>query len=437
MGDSLHPLRGPRRMVTSMPSGSPRRVAVVGAGMVGLSTAWFLQEHGIDVTVLDRDDVAAGSSWGNAGWLTPGLTAPLPEPAVLAQGVRALLSRSSPVVVPRRPGIGLLRFLAGFARHSTRRQWQAGMSAYLPLNALALEAFDRLAQGGVQEHAQEADPFLACYRTTQDRQVLLDELEQIAAAGQDVKFEAITGDEARRDEPALSPVIGAAIRIHGQRYIHPPQFMDALAASVRTRGGQILTGVTVTHLRDEGAAVAVADTTGTLHHVDAVVVANGAELADLVKPFGVRHQVQAGRGYSFTVQAQHLPAGPLYFPTQRIACTPLKSTTGDRLRVAGMMEFRSPSAPLDPRRFEVMVAALAPLMDGLDLHDRQEEWVGSRPCTVDGLPLIGATRSSRVFAAGGHGMWGIALGPVTGRLLAQLVATGDLHPALRPFDPTR
>ena len=239
-------------MVTSVPSGSRRRVGVVGAGMVGLSTAWFLQEHGIDVTVLERDDVAAGSSWGNAGWLTPGLTAPLPEPAVLAQGVRALLSPSSPVVVPRRPGIGLLRFLTGFARHSTRRQWQAGMGAYLPLNALALEAFDRLAQGGVQEHAQEADPFLACYRTTQDRRVLLDELEQIAAAGQDVKFEAITGEQARRDEPVLSAAVGAAIRIHGQRYIHPPRFMDALAASFRARGGQILTGVTVTHLRDEG-----------------------------------------------------------------------------------------------------------------------------------------------------------------------------------------
>ena len=199
--------------------------------------------------------------------------------------------------------------------------------------------------------------------------------------------------EARRDEPVLSAAVGAAIRIHGQRYIHPPRFMDALAASFRARGGQILTGVTVTHLRDEGAAVAVADTTGTLHHFDAVVVANGAELGDLVNPFGVRHRVQAGRGYSFTVEAQHLPAGPVYFPTQRIACTPLRSSTGHRLRVAGMMEFQSPSAPLDPRRIEVMVAALAPLTDGLDLHDRHEEWVGSRPCTVDGLPLVGATRS--------------------------------------------
>jgi D-amino-acid dehydrogenase len=424
-------------MVTPSTGGHPRRVVVVGAGMVGLSTAWFLQDHGIDVTVIERGDVAAGASWGNAGWLTPGLTAPLPDPAVLAQGLRALLDPSSPVVVPRLPSLRLLRFLTGFARHSTRRRWRAGMSAYLLLNALALDAFDRLAQGGVTEPTRAADPFLACYRTPADRRFLLEELEQMASAGQDVRFDVVTGEEARHCEPALSTAVGAAIRIHGQRYVHPPRFMEALAASFRARGGTILTGRTVTRLRDRGSAAEVDDDTGATHRVDAVVVANGAELGELTRPFGVRRLVQAGRGYSFTVRARQLPSGPVYFPSQRIACTPLRSPTGDRLRVAGTMEFRSPSAPLDGERIEAMVAALAPLMDGLDLHDRQEEWVGSRPCTTDGLPLIGGTGSGRVFVAGGHGMWGIVLGPVTGQLLARLVATGRPHPALAPFDPTR
>jgi D-amino-acid dehydrogenase len=103
-----------------------QRVAVIGAGMVGLSTAWFLQQHGLSVTVYDRRHVAAGSSWGNAGWLTPALTAPLPEPAVLSYGVRAVLSPSSPVYVPLRPEPRLLRFLTGFARHSTARHWGSG-----------------------------------------------------------------------------------------------------------------------------------------------------------------------------------------------------------------------------------------------------------------------------------------------------------------------
>src|ERR1044072_86746 len=104
---------------SAVPHIVPDRVAVVGAGMLGLATAWFLQEAGVEVTVLDREGVAAGASWGNAGWLTPGLATPLPEPAVLKYGVRAVLSPSSPVYVPPTASPRLLSFLTRFARTST------------------------------------------------------------------------------------------------------------------------------------------------------------------------------------------------------------------------------------------------------------------------------------------------------------------------------
>jgi glycine/D-amino acid oxidase-like deaminating enzyme len=172
--------------------------------------------------------------------------------------------------------------------------------------------------------------------------------------------------------------------------------------------------------------------TGERRH-DAVVVATGVWLGALARRFGVRQPVQAGRGYSFSVPVERMPAGPLYFPQQRVACTPL----GNRLRVAGMMEFRRPDEPLDPRRITAIVDAVRPFLSGVDLDDRQDEWVGSRPCTGDGLPLLGGTTSPRVFVAGGHGMWGIALGPVTGMLMAQTVLKGEAPAELRPFDPLR
>jgi D-amino-acid dehydrogenase len=102
-----------------------------------------------------------------------------------------------------------------------------------------------------------------------------------------------------------------------------------------------------------------------------------------------------------------------------------------------MMEFRRPEAALDQRRIRAIAEAARPLLRGADLDNRQDEWVGSRPCTIDGLPLIGATGSTRVFAAGGHGMWGITLGPVTGRLLAEQMVTGQRVEQLAPFDPLR
>ncbi|GAA2404402.1 FAD-dependent oxidoreductase [Streptomyces glaucosporus] len=411
----------------------PDRVAVVGAGMVGLSTAWFLQDRGVEVTVYDRGGVAAGASLGNAGWLTPGLATPLPEPAVLRYGLRAVLSPSSPVYVPPSADPGLIRFLTGFVRHSTTARWRRAMSALVPVNRLALGSFDLLAAGGVEAPTVEAKSFVAAYRTARERTVLLEELEHIRSAGQDIDFDLLDGDEAREAEPCLSPRIGAAVRLHGQRYIDPGAFVHALADSVRARGGEIRTGAAVTAVHDRADGAHLVLSGGTTGRFDAVVLAGGAHLGDLGRKFGIRRVVQAGRGYSFSVPVERAPSGPVYFPAQRVACTPL----GDRLRVAGMMEFRRPGAPLDRRRIRAIVDAARPLLEGAGLDARRDEWVGSRPCTADGLPLIGATRSPRVFAAGGHGMWGITLGPVTGRLLAERIATGREPAELRPFDPLR
>ncbi|MEU3458007.1 FAD-dependent oxidoreductase [Micromonospora sp. NPDC006766] len=412
---------------------APQRVAIVGAGMVGLATAWFLQERGVEVTVLDRTGVAAGASWGNAGWLTPGITTPLPEPAVLRYGLRAVLSPSSPVYVPPRADPRLLRFLAGFTRHSTAAKWRTAMRAYIPMNRRAFEAFDALGAGGVAAMTHEAKSFIAAYRTEAERSVLLDELAHIHAAGQEIEFDVLTGAEAREVEPSLSENIGAAIRLHGQRFINPGEYVHSLAGSVRARGASLVTGADVVDVRDEGTGVRVVTSAGADERYDAVVLATGTWLGELGRRFGVRTVVQAGRGYSFSVKMEHVPSGPVYFPAQRVACTPL----GDRLRVAGMMEFRSAEAPLDRRRILAIAEAARPLLRGADLDGRVDEWVGSRPCTPDGLPLIGATRSSRVFAAGGHGMWGITLGPLTGSLLAEEMTTGRRPTELQPFNPLR
>src|SRR5690625_2925216 len=172
--------------------------------MVGLSTAWFLQDRGVEVTVVDREGVAAGSARGNAGWLTPSLSTPLPDPAVLEYGIRAVLSPASPVYVPPTLQLDLVRFAVSFARHSTARRWRRSMRALAPVNRLSLAAFNALRDGGVTGETYAAEPFLAAYRREEERRVLVEELQHVAEAGQDVELDLLTGEEARRLEPALS-----------------------------------------------------------------------------------------------------------------------------------------------------------------------------------------------------------------------------------------
>lgn len=445
-----------------MSTTNPEHVVVIGAGMVGLATAWYLQERGVKVTVVDRDGVAAGSSWGNAGWLTPALTLPLSEPSVLTYGLKTMFDPASPLYIPLSAKPSLIRFLLGFARHCTPGKWREAMAVFSEIGATGLDAFDEISEAntvtrpakdhasvgggssgsnggattlgtGVVEPTKPAEPFLTGFKSLKDRDGLLHEFEGIRAAGGQVEFDLMSAEEIRAMEPTLGDGVQAGVQIHHQRFINPPKFMDSLADSVIARGGEIISGFEVSDIREHARGVEVIDVHGRTHGADAVVIATGAWLGKLARKFGVKRVVQAGRGYSFTVVPEVMPTHPIYFPAQRVACTPL----GDRFRVAGTMEFRDADHRLEPKRIEAIVAAASPLFTGINWADRQEEWVGSRPCTTDGLPLIGATRSSRVHVAGGHGMWGVALGPLTGKMLAASI-TGDSPPAvMRHFNPLR
>lgn len=412
------------------------RVVVIGAGMVGLSTAWHLQEFGVDVVVLDRAGVAAGSSWGNAGWISPGLAIPLSDPSVLKYGLKALLDPASPLYIPFTPDPGLAMFLLGFAKRCTLRQWKRTMASFVPMNRQAIESYQRLEDAGVAARSHEA-PIMAAFRRAEDAAGLEHEIDLIHEAGLDLKSSEVGNAELRELLPMVSPDVEKAIRLDGQRYINPGEYCEALADAVRARGGEILGGANVHALRHGHQGVTVELTAGEPVSGDAVVIATGAWMPELAKACGVKTMLRAGRGYSFSVNvtvpgATPVPC-PIYFPFERIACTPI----GHRLRVGGTMEFGGADEPLHPERVEAIVKGGRPLLTGVDWDDREDVWFGSRPVTIDGLPLIGATNVPGVFVNGGHGMWGITLGPLSGQLLAEQMMTGHQAPELKPLNPTR
>ena len=409
--------------------GGPRSAIVVGAGIVGLSTAWFLQERGVAVTVIDRSGVAAGASWGNAGWIAPALTLPLNSPAVLRYGLRSLIDPAAPLHIPLSADSALASFLIQFAANCRRSSWKRAVRANVPLNEEAIEAFDVLIANGVDAPVTDA-PITALFRSTEAAERMMRELRQLENAGQTMSIIGLSGEALREQVPLASPAITAGLSIDDQRFIDPGRFVHALGRAVEARGATIRT-LEVSDVASSGSGVTVYLRSGKPLTADTAVIATGAWLSRLVGR-RVRVPVQAGRGYSFTVPVDRPIPGPIYLPDVRVACTPYNGA----LRVSGTMEFRDAYEPAVPARVGAIAASAGPLLEGVRWAERSDIWVGPRPVTPDGRALIGEMSRS-VYVAGGHGMWGLAHGPVTGRLLAEYITTGKQPEALREFDPLR
>ena len=408
----------------------PRSAIVVGAGIVGLSTAWFLQEHGVSVTVVDRTGVAAGASWGNAGWIAPALGLPLNDPRTLRYALRSLPNRAAPVRIPLSTDPTLWRFLLRFAANCRESSWTRAVRANLTLNHECMAAYDELVSNGVDAPITDA-PITALFRSSADAEHLLEQLQRLSDAGQPSSTTELTGAELREQVPLASSGVAVGIRINGQRFVDPGRFVQALARSVVERGA-VLDTMDVADVRASGRGVAVQPRSGPALTADVAVIATGAWLPKLVSRW-VRVPVQAGRGYSFTVPVERPVFGPIYLPDVRVACTPLNG----KLRVTSTMELRRPEAPASAAVVDAIVDSAGQFFDGVRWTERDEAWVGPRPLSPDGRPLVGQVLENRIFVAGGHGMWGMKQGPATGRLLAEQITTGKQPPGLREFDPLR
>ena len=373
--------------------------------------------------------VAAGASWGNAGWIAPGLTLSLNSPGVLRHGLRALRKPTAPLHIRLTADIGHRVVLSQFVANSGRSSWRRAMRANVALNEDCIEAFDVLIANGVDAPVTDA-PITALFRTTREAEHMLWQLGQLEKAGQPMYVTGLSGEALREQVHLASPAVTAGLNINAQRFVDPRRFVEALGRSVVDRGATIRR-LEIRDVLSSDSGVTVHPRRSTPLTADAAVIATGARLSQLAGRW-LHVPVQAGHGYSFTVPVDRPIPSPIYLPHGRVACTPYKGG----MRVSGATEFGHPHRLVIPQRLEAVVAAASPLLDGVRWAERSNLWVGAHAVIPDGRPLIGEV-SPGVYVAGGHGMWGLAHGPVTGRLLAEQITTGKQPQALAEFDPLR
>ncbi|ONI91680.1 FAD-dependent oxidoreductase [Saccharothrix sp. ALI-22-I] len=418
-----------------MPSSADAPVVVVGGGVVGLCIAHYLTSAGVQVEVIERASLGSGASWGNAGWVCLSHSAPVPAPGVAHYALRSLGRPESPLYL--RPSVDprFLVWLWRLWRSSGESAFRRGYAAVTALNEPTFDLFEGLTEAGVDTTLQRPGLVHAFLSSTEARHHL-DVQREMADGHYDLPEQVTVGPDAHRLDPALSPSIQAAYLVRGEGVVDPVRLVESLARVVKGAGGHVRENATVTGFRGTAGAVTAVRTNEGELPCRAVVIAAGMWSQPLLAQLGVRLPMQAGKGYSFSVDLDPAPSHALYFGDRRVVASPMNGTT----RIAGTMELSGNNRKLDWRRIVAIAQASRHYLgrwfdDPDDLPQRiRDPWVGGRPFLADGLPVIDRTPShDNVFAATGHGMLGVTLAPATGRALTDYFLTGQRPDTLNAF----
>ncbi|GAA2383272.1 NAD(P)/FAD-dependent oxidoreductase [Streptomyces coeruleofuscus] len=416
-------------------AGTADPVVVVGGGVVGLCTAYYLAAAGLPVEVVERRRLGSGASRGNAGWVCLSHSTPVPAPGVVRYALRSLGRPDSPLYLRPLPDPAFVRWLWRFWRSSTPAVFKRGYAAVAELNRETFDLFDGMRGAGVNTTLTRPGMVHAFLSPSEARHHLAIQRE-MADGHYPVPDDIVTGAEAHLLDEALSPAVRAAYLVAGEGVVDPEAFARALGEALAAAGVKIHENAEVTGFRSAGGRVTALRTADTETPCSAVVVAAGMRSPDLLGFLGHRLPLQAGKGYSFSVDLDPAPRHTLYFGERRAVASPIAGTT----RIGGTMEFSGNNNRLDWRRIAAVALASRHYLgrwfdDPDDLVGLiRDPWVGGRPFLPDGLPVIDRVPGHHnAYAATGHGMLGVTLGPVTGHRLAQYVATGRRPEALVPF----
>jgi D-amino-acid dehydrogenase len=412
------------------------RVVVVGGGVVGLACAWELARGDAEVVVLDRGALGAGASRGNAGWICPTLSSPLPGPGMVREGLHQLLHRGEAFVLRPRLDLTFLRWLWTFWRHCAPERYEAGVRALLELNRRTMELYDRYRDEGVDFEMHETGLVIAAL--SEDGLASYRRLAHLLGRfGSPGRVDELDGSAAAELEPSLDgDRIACALHARLDRHVRPERLTAGLAASLRDKGVAIHEGWQVDSLRPRGDGWLICSPNGDTT-AEKVVVAAGLGAVGLLREHGVRMPLVGAGGYSTTVTGTGTPpAHALYLAEAKLGVSPFAAG----VRVAGVLELGAREARPSTDTAAKLLAAAEPYLRGWrpDMGEAAAGWAGLRPATADGLPLIGAVAGrANLFAAAGHAMLGVTLAPATAAALAPLVLAGDHGADLAPFAVSR
>ncbi len=410
------------------------KIVILGAGVIGVTSAWYLAKAGHEVTVIDRQPgPALETSFANAGEISPGYASPWAAPGIPAKAMKWLFMRHAPLIIQPAPDLAKISWVMRMLMNCTSAAYAVNKSRMVRLAEYSRDCLmDLRADTGIG-YDERMQGTLQLFRTQKQVDGAYKDIKVLQADG--VPFEVLDADGCIKAEPGLAArrdAIAGGLRLPGDETGDCFKFTNTLQDMAQAAGVTFRYGVRIDRLEATGGKIAAVHTSEGRVVADAFVLALGSYSPLLARPLGIKLPVYPVKGYSITVpiiNASRAPESTVMDETYKIAITRL----GDRIRAGGMAEIAGFDMRLHEKRRETLVHSVEDLFGGAGDQSRATFWCGLRPMTPDGTPILGRSPISNLFLNTGHGTLGWTMAAGSGRVLADVISgkaadieTGDL-----------
>jgi D-amino-acid dehydrogenase len=396
-----------------------QNIIIIGAGIVGLSSAYYLSKQGHRVTIIDKGNVKDSCSFGNAGMIVPSHFVPLAAPGMISQGIRWMFNSKSPFYVKPSLGSGLPIWGIKFLQKANKRHVAESAVPLRDLSLLSKKLYEDLSRDPELNFDFTKNGILAYYKTEAAAEEETHLAKKAKELGLDIAI--LSSDACKALQPKLSIDVLGAAHYRCDAHLDPAKLMESLTEYLKKKGVVILRNEEITNIEQSGKKITAVYSGLKKWTADQYVLAAGAWSPSLARMLNLNLSLMPGKGYSFMEEEpEHRMTIPALLCEARVAITPMNG----QLRFGGTMEIAKINHNINRSRVQGILESipryfpdLAPKLPKVD-----DIWHGFRPSSPDGLPYIGySSKIGNLLIATGHGMMGLSLGPATGLLVSQLL----------------
>ncbi|MBF9254070.1 FAD-dependent oxidoreductase [Pontibacter sp. 172403-2] len=411
------------------------KVVIAGGGIIGLFTAYYLSEEGFEVTILDKGDLSANCSIGNAGMIVPSHIVPLASPGIIGKGLKWMFSSTSPFYIHPKLDRRLLQWCLLFYQSATKKHvaysipYLKGLSLFSKSLYLSLAEQHVAADLGLEEKG-----LLMLYKTEEAAQ---EEIEFAHLASQHgLVTEVLSQEDVQKLEPYAGMDVLGGVFFPGDAHLNPAKLNHFLVKQLESKGVKIIRNAEVLDFACTGRTVNAVITDKGDYAGDYVIIAAGSASGQIARKLQINMPMLGGKGYSFLAENSPAIQRPAILVEGKVAVTPF----GKEVRFGGTMEITDDNQKKNINRVKGIHNAISRYYSDFQcpMPDAKNIWSGLRPCSPDGLPYIGFTqRWDNVLFGTGHSMMGISLAPATGKILAEQLMNRKAPVLIEAFSPDR